>query len=134
MLKDIEIEPVKDVGVAVVKEKNAEGEDIFNVYLINNKSEDITGVLVSSKGYGEIEGEKRSSSALRHFLDTVEGPGYKIIEPIVEEVFNLTNEYWVSFFHDNKMLDKKFLFVPGSVDESNFVTVPVLGKKGIIIL
>ena len=31
-------------------------------------------VLVSSRGYGELEGEARKTSEMRHFLDTVGRP------------------------------------------------------------
>lgn len=134
MLKDIEVEQVNNVGVAVVKEANEEGETIYNVYLINKKDHVLEGVLVSSKGYGEIDGEKRNTSVLRHFLDSVDKHSYKLIEPIVEDVFNLTNEYWVSFYQYKKLLDKKFRIVPETIREDNFIEIPYIGKPGILII
>lgn len=134
MIRDIEIPVVKDVGVAIVQEKNEINQDEWNVYLLNLKEQSIEGVLVSSRGYGEIHQEKRISSELRHFLDIVEPKTYVKIEPIVEEVFPLSNEYWVSFFLDNKMYDKKFIFLPESIRPENLVTIPLIYKKGVIIL
>ncbi|MFT5336809.1 MAG: hypothetical protein ACJAY8_001535 [Sphingobacteriales bacterium] len=134
MLKDIEVEQVNNVGIAVVREKSEEGETIYNVYLINKKDHPIEGVLVSSKGYGEINGEKRSTSVLRHFLETVDKKSFKLIEPIVEDVFNLTNEYWISFYEDKKLLDKKFRIVPETIREDNFIEIPFIEKPGVLII
>lgn len=133
MKKDIHPPVVEDIGVAIVKEKNKEGADEWNVYLINFKSEAIEGVLVTSTGYGELNGETRKSSTLRHFLDTI-GPGeFAKIEPIQEEVFGLTNEYWVSFFLHNVMYDKQYIFLAESIQEQHFIKVPLLQKKGVLI-
>jgi hypothetical protein len=134
MMRDIEIPVVKDIGVAIVQDKNELNQDEWNVYLINLKDRSIEGVLVSSRGYGEIEQERRKSSELRHFLDVVEPKSYVKIEPIVEEVFPLNNEYWVSFFLDQKMYDKKFIFLPESIRRENLVNIPLINRKGVMIL
>jgi hypothetical protein len=134
MKKDIEFPVVKDIAVAVVSEKNELNEDIWNVYLINLKNEPIEGVLVSSRGYGELNEEKRATSELRHFLDEMEPKSFKKIEPIVEEVFGLSNEYWVSFYQKKLIFDKKFIFLPESIKPENFVMIPVIQRKGVLIL
>ena len=117
MKKDITRPEVRDIAVAIVQEKNEEGVEIWNSYLINMKEEQIEGVLVSSKGYGEIDGEKRETSVLRHFLDEVPSRSAKRIEPLIEEVFGIFNEYWVSFYVAKLMYDKKYIFVPESISE-----------------
>ena len=134
MKKDIEIPVVKDVGVAIVEDNDPEAATGWAVYLINMKDEPIEGVLVTSRGYGKINNEDRSSSILRHFLDTVEGKSSCRIEPISEEVFPLNNEYWVSFFQDGQMYDRKFVFLPETISKTNMTPVPVLDKKGVLIL
>jgi hypothetical protein len=133
MLKDIPELQVENIAVAIVKEKNKLGETEWNSYLLNLKDKKIEGVLVSSTGYGEINNEQRRSSTLRHFLDTLEPHTACKIEPIVEDVFALSNEYWVSFFLNDTMYDKKYIFLPDSISESNFVMLPILNKKGVII-
>ena len=55
------------------------------------------------------------------------------VEPIMEDVFHLFNQYWVSFFYDGKMYDKKYVFVPDAISEKNLVQVPVLLKMGVMI-
>lgn len=133
MRKDIEIPVVTEIAVAVVSETNELNVEEWNVYMINMKNSSIEGVLVSSRGYGEIENEKRATSELRHFLDVMEPKSFKKIEPIVEDVFCLNNEYWVSFYQDNKMFDKKFIFLPETIRKENCTMVPILNKKGVLI-
>ena len=133
MLKDIPELVVEDIALAIVKEKNEEDEEEWNVYFLNLKNKPVEGVLVSSNGYGEINGEKRKTSTLRHFLDVVDAISYSKIEPIMENVFGLSNEYWVSFFLDGKMYDKKYVFLPESIRAENYTTIPLLKKKGIMI-
>jgi len=136
MKEDIDIPVVEDISVAIVKEWNEEKTaEVFNVYLLNQKAEQINDVLVSSRGYGQNKttGEKVVTSTLRHYIGTVEKKDFAKIEPIMEEVFGLNNEYWVSFYVDGKIHDKKFIFLPETVIEENMVTVPILDKEGVII-
>ena len=136
MKKDIEIPKVEGISVAVVKEWNEEKTaEIFNVYLINLKKSGIRNALVTSKGYGQNQstGEKVNTSTLRHFIGDLEGQEYAKIEPIMEEVFGLNNEYWVSFFEGTKMYDKKFIFLAETICDENMINVPVMKKKGVVI-
>lgn len=135
MKKDIELKKVEDLIIAIVPREEAETdeEELWDVWLINLKEEPITFVLVNSTGYGEQDGEIRRTTTLRHFFEEIGPMACVQIEPIQPRVFMLTNEYWVSFMHDNYMYDKKYLFVPGSIDASNFMLVPFLNKKGIMI-
>jgi len=133
MKKDIPLPVVKDIALAVVKEENELAETIWNVYLINLKKEMIEGVLVSSKGYGFYDGDNVKTSTLRHFLDTVPPMSFKKIEPIVEDLFGLNNEYWLSFYLNKVMHDKKYIFLAESIREENFILIPLINKKGVMI-
>ncbi|MCW3085033.1 MAG: hypothetical protein JWP12_2399 [Bacteroidetes bacterium] len=133
MKKDITPPEVKDIAVAIVKEQNELAETEWNVYLVNLKTEDIEGVLVSSHGYGMYNNEEVKTSTLRHFLDVVKAKNFVKIEPIVETVFGLNNEFWVSFFVESVMHDKKYIFLPETIKEENFVLVPYINKKGVMI-
>jgi hypothetical protein len=133
MLKDIPSHQVKDIAIAIVKEENELNETIWNVYLINLKVNSIEGVLVSSKGYGDRDGESIKTSTLRHVLPDLPPNSFARIEPIMEEVFGLTNEYWISFYEGNILYDKKYIFLAESVTDSNLTTIPVIGKKGVMI-
>jgi hypothetical protein len=133
MKKDIIPPVVEDIAVAVVKEVNELNEMEWNVYLLNLKQIQIEGVLVTSKGYGIYNDEEVKTSVLRHFLDVVDANDYKKIEPITEMVFGLNNEFWVSFFANKVMYDKKYIFLPETIKEENFTLIPIINKKGVMI-
>lgn len=136
MRKDINIPKVENIAVAVVHELNEEKTaNVYNVYLINLSEEIIEDVMVTSKGYGENKstGAKIKTSVLRHKLGVIMPNQFFKIEPIMEDVFGINNEYWVSFFVEKKMLDKKFIFLAETIKESNFVTIPQINKKGVFI-
>jgi hypothetical protein len=133
MLKDIPQPLVEDVAIAVVQEKNEIGEVIWSSYLINMKTEPIEGVLVSTKGYGTYQGADVKTSMLRHFLDVVPAKECALIEPIIEDLFGLNNEFWLSFYYKGVMYDKKYIFLPESIQEDFFINIPLLNKKGVMI-
>lgn len=133
MLKDIPDLKVVDVAIAIIPEENENRQEVWNAYLVNFKTDLIEGVLVTSKGYGEFNGEHVKTSTLRHFLDEVDGNSYRLIEPIITDVLDLSNEYWVSFYHEKKIFDRKYLFVPGSLKKEFFVTIPFINKAGVMI-
>lgn len=127
---------VENVGVAVVQDASPTGEKIYNVYLLNLREDIMEGIIITSKGYGmnANTGEKVKTSMLRHSLEVLLPQEAAKIEPIMEEVFGLANEYWVSFYVDSTMYDKKFVFLPETISEANMKNIPVLGAKGVMIL
>ena len=133
MKKDIDPPVVTDMGIAIVREEIG-GEQVWNSYLINLKEVDIEGVIIVSKGYGEIEHEPKKTSMLRHYIDVMPARSFSRIEPIIEEVFGMFNEYGLTFFEGGKMYDRKFIFVPESISEQNFTEIPLIGVKGVLIL
>lgn len=136
MRKELIGPKVEDVAMAIVQEKGENNETIYNAYLLNLKDNEILeGIIVTSKGYGENvnTGEKVKTSMLRHCLEILLPNEAARIEPIMEEVFGLTNEYWVSFWINDKMYDKKYIFLPETIQEKNMKTIPVLGMKGLMI-
>ena len=132
MKKDIHIPKVEGIGVAIVKDTD-KGDEIWNVYLINYKKEPINNVLISSKGYGTLDEKKVNTSTLRHFFDSIERESHQLIEPISQEVFGLSNEYFVTFYIDNVIYDKKFVFVPDAIKAEHFTKVKIIQKEGILI-
>jgi hypothetical protein len=133
MIKDINPPVVEDIAVAIVKEKNEDDEMVWNVYFVNMKDQMVEGVIVTSTGYGMHQNEHVKTSTLRHFLDEVSGKSVRKIEPIVETLFGLNNEYWVSFYVNKVMYDKKFIFLAETIKEEYFTLVPILNKKGVMI-
>jgi hypothetical protein len=132
MRKDIDIPEVKNVTVAVVREKTLFDTYDWKVYLINNNSVQLENTLVSSTGYGERDGHMQKTSTLRHYLETVPAKGTALVEPIDENVFHLNNEYWVSYYIGEQIYDKKFVFVPEAITEQNLVFIKELELEGIL--
>ena len=136
MRNDIVVPKVENIAVAVVQELNEEKTtNIYNVYFINLTENVVENVLVTSRGYGENKatGEKIKTSVLRHNIGVLRPDSFTKIEPIMEDVFIINNEYWVSFFIENKMFDKKFIFLAETIKESNFTDIPVINKRGVLI-
>lgn len=133
MLKDLPQNKVEDVAIAVALESESPENRIWYVYLINLKNTGIENALITSKGYGFKDGEDVKTSTLRHSFPKVERDSFALVEPIDEQTFGLTNEYWLSYYIDNQIFDKKFIFLPESIVESNFIRLPVLNKPGVMI-
>jgi hypothetical protein len=135
MIKDIPIQKVEDIVVALVPRlpHEEDWQDFWDAYLINLKDEAIHSVLVNSTGYGEIDGEKRRTSTLRYFWEHIGPLDVVKIEPVQKAVFNLASEFWVSFSYEDYLYDKKYIFVPGSLEEMNFTDIPFLDRKGVMI-
>ena len=132
MKNDIKFPKVEGIALAIVKDK-VNDEEVWDVYLINHKKEDLTNVLVASKGYGLKDGEKVKTSTLRHHFDELKSNDYRKVEPIQEELFGLSNEYWVSFYIEKTIYDKKYVFLAESIKDENLVNIPILNKKGVML-
>ena len=133
MKADLPQNHVEDISIAVVLESDSpEGGD-WQVYLINEKDVPLQNVMVSSKGYGIKDGMEVKTSVLRHFIGDLDRMDYARIEAIDPQVFGLTNEYWLSFYIDGTIYDKKYIFLPDSIVDEHMIRVPVLDKPGILI-
>ena len=133
MIKDLPSNVVKDIAIAVALEGESAESKVWYVYLINLKNIPLENVLVTSKGYGEKDGEQVKTSTLRHSFPLVEANSYKLIEPIDEQTFGLNNEYWLSYYIGREIYDKKFIFLPESIVDDNFIKLPVINKPGVMI-
>jgi hypothetical protein len=133
MRKDIDIPVIEGVYVAVVPEI-LEGEKSWYVNLINGNDQPLTNVMVSSSGYfKKLDGEEVKTSILRHVITDLPPKSYAKVESIMEDLFVINNQFWVSFQMNGKMYDKKYIFLSETISESNFSTIPVIGSKGVYI-
>lgn len=134
MKKDIVFPTVEGIRVAIAcKDATAETPE-WAVYLLNTNAFDIDNVMVVSKGYSEKEQkqEQQRTSVLRQYLGTIMAGQHMQIELIDPSVFHLFNEYWVSYYVNGQIYDKKFIFVPESIISENLVYIPQLELKGIL--
>ena len=134
MLKDIEIKNNANVGVAIVKELNEDLETVWNVFVVNLGDEMISNVFVTCKGYGTINGEPKETSVMRYFLDDIEPQTAVKVEPINPELFQLNNEYFLVFYQNGNMIDKKITFKENSITEESLVQVTLLDRMGVLII
>lgn len=129
MIKDIKFTEIENVFVAIVEDK---ADGVWKVYLLNRQEKELETVMVTSKGYGEKDGETQKTSMLRHMIPKIEAGEYALIEPISEDVFHLNNEYWVSFFIDAQLYDKKYIFVPETIIKEHLSFIPELNMEGVL--
>ena len=133
MRKDIEIPEVKDIVVAVVSEESIWKKNDWYVYMVNLGNEALKNILVVSRGYGVINDEKINTSTLRQHFDELGPKEFLKIEPIMEEVFGVTNEYWISYYIGDKIFDKQYIFLPETIKKEHFTKVPLVNKPGVMI-
>jgi hypothetical protein len=127
---------VENVGVAVIQSINEENEKEYTVYLISLRDDIMEGIIVASTGYGEntTTGEKIKTSPLRHGIEVLLPNEIAKIEPIMPEVFGLSNEYWVSFWVEEVLYDKRFVFPAESLIEENFKYLDAFKRKGVLLI
>lgn len=129
MRKDIEIPKAENVHIVAVKEWDKEftGQH-WNIYLVNDREDEISTVLVMSRG----KSDERKTSTLRHGLGNLKPKSAAKVEFIPIEVLGFTNEYLLTFFAENKLFERKFIFEPNSISEEKIVALPVLESEGIL--
>lgn len=129
MRKDIEIPQVKNVHIVAVREWDKEftGQQ-WNVYLVNNREDEISTVLVMSRG----KSNDKKTSTLRHGLGDIAPKTSTKVELIPTEVLSFNNEYLVTFFAENKLFERKFTFESNSISEESVIEIPVMETEGIL--
>ncbi|MEB2776885.1 hypothetical protein SYJ56_16300 [Algoriphagus sp. D3-2-R+10] len=131
MKKDIEFQPVTGVKLAIAKEETTTGTE-WAVYIINLNLIELKNVMITSKGYGEVNGEEKKTSTLRHLLDELGEEAIAKVESIDPSVFVLNNEFWVSYYIMDQIFDKKFIFTSGSFDPKFIKMIPEIGLEGVL--
>ncbi|TAE70945.1 MAG: hypothetical protein EAZ85_11255 [Bacteroidetes bacterium] len=135
MKKDIEFPQVEGVSVVIAREKNELEQDEWKAYLVNDNEKELNTIFVTSQGYASSEAGvdfPEKTSILRHAIPKLGAKDYAMIEIVTEEVFRLNNEFWVSYYIDEKLYDKKFIFLPFTIQEKNLQKIPILDMEGIL--
>lgn len=134
MKKDIIIPEVKNVYVAAVKEWNEDfQENSWYAYLVNDTDVNLEMAIVVSKAYGLINGEQRKTAVFRHAFNEVPAKSFIKIELLENNVLQLNNEFIVSYFMENKLYDKSFVFRTNTINDKATTDIPVMNKKGILV-
>ena len=129
MKKDIEIPTVEGVYMAITHDYNKVFKtNDWNAYLINDKDEPIEMILIVSHGFdGEIK-----TSTMRHKLANLPAKSGAKVELMQDEVLKLNNEFRLTFFVNNTLYEKTFLFKKNSIKQGALRTIKILDKKGVI--
>lgn len=129
MRKDINFPKVEGVSVAIGREKNVIADDYdYSVFVINENDVALENVIVNSSGYGE----DKKTSTLRHYIERLDAHSAMKVELIQPELFELVNQFWISYYIGRKIYDKKFLFVPESIRDDNFSYLEAIQLEGIL--
>lgn len=129
MKKDIQIPEVSGVDIAVVYEYDPLYKtDDWNVYIINQKKVDLEMVVIVLKGYDD----NKITSVLRKKIDRLTANSFAKVEFIQPELFQLNNQYQVTFFAGNTLYEKTFLFPKNTIKEGALRILPFLNKRGIL--
>ena len=129
MKKDIQIPEVSGVEIAVVYEYNALYKtDDWNIYIINNKNVDLEMIVIVSQGFSET----KTTSLLRKKLEILPANSFAKVEFIQPELFVLNNRFQVSFFENNQLKDKTFLFEKNTIKEGGLRMISEIKKRGIL--
>lgn len=116
MKKDILFLPLVDVSVIA---KPLENDSQWQVILVNHSVETLQKIMISSTGYGLIDESMTQTSTLRHFHEELAPGQHQLIERIDPSVFGLENEYWVSCWINEQLVDKRFLFEANVIQSVN---------------
>jgi hypothetical protein len=131
MKRDIDFPKVEGVSMAITRQRNQESNEYdYFVYLINDGDVVLENVLINPYGYSKNQETK--TSTLRHFIEEVAPLCSYRVEPIMPDLFKLVNRYWVSFYIDGQVFDKKFIFVPDSITDKNFSFVESVQLEGVL--
>ena len=135
MKEDILGPKVENVELALVELPIEGGDPEYVVFLINNRDDIMEGIIVASTGYGTDSktGEKIQTSTLRKGIEVMLPGEAARIEPIMPELFSLSNEFWVSFWVNETMYDKRFVFEARTINPAKFGHLPELNARGVKI-
>lgn len=134
MKKDIKFLKVENIALAIVPEESPNSEiEFLTTYLINLKEVALNNVFIRAKGSGMVEDEKIETSTLRILFERINPMSFIKIDDFDSQAAALSNEYWISFKENGYLYDKKYVFVPGSLEKINFTKIPLLERQGVLI-
>lgn len=133
MKEDSPVNEATDIGIAIVQEMSEAGEEMWSAYFFNLKEEEIESILINVSAVGFVEGEEKYTPTMRMFINNLAPLSYKKFEAILPEALRLNNRYWVSFYHNQKIYEKKFLIGADTNIPDNFVIIPFLNKPGLFV-
>lgn len=116
--------------MALVPEKASEGSATdWYAYVLNQGPRPLEMVLVVSEGHDR----SRKTSKMRHSISLLPALSFAKVELVLEEVLSLNNVFFVTYFADNKLYEKRFVFEKQDLATLKLSPVPLLKKDGIFV-
>lgn len=100
---------------------------IGTAYILNQRTDLIEMVLVVTKGY-DVE---LKTSTMRHAIKEILPNSYAKIELMQEDVLELNNEFYVTFFAEGKLFEKKFVFRKNTINDRALQDIPFMVLEGV---
>ncbi|MBT8300401.1 MAG: hypothetical protein KJO63_03665, partial [Maribacter sp.] len=100
----------------------------WNAYILNDGKIPIELVFVVSKG---ILGNTKTST-MRHSMEALKPKSFQKLEFVQKEVLELNNEFYLTYYANGKLHEKRYLFKKGSISEEQLTQIPLLDKLGIL--
>lgn len=134
MKKDIEIPKSENVFLAAIPEWNDDfQEESWYVHLVNNTDQTLEMVLAVSRAYGIINNEQRKTGTFRHAFKEIPAKSTIKIELLENNVLLLNNEFAVTYFLNNKMFDKTFVFKTNTINKKALSDIPATDLRGVLL-
>lgn len=134
MKKDIDFPKSENVFLAAIQQWNDDfQENSWFVYLVNNTNETLEMVMVVSRAYGTINNEQRITGTFRHSFKEMASKSITKVEMLENNVLQLNNEFVVSYFLNNKMFDKTFVFKTNTINDKALSDIPGTDLRGVLL-
>jgi hypothetical protein len=131
MKKDIIIPDASGVGIAMLPEANDKKQRIWVAYFINQRDTKLENVLIQVSAKGVVKGEEKKTALVRFFLNEVAPQSTKKIEMLLQQATKLENQYWVSFYDNGVLYDKKIKFAAGEITSKNMGPVEGFHQRAV---
>ncbi len=102
-----------------IKVDESLAEPYWTIHLVNQSNLMLEQIMVTATGYSPNHSIK--TSTLRHRLANLPPKKSQQIEVLSPQVFDLQNQYLVSYFIDGRLYDKKFVIKAGTIKKGLYV-------------
>lgn len=112
MRKDFEIPSSEGICIAMIPKQDGDGKKVWSVGLYNERPDTVFNVIINAQGSGHIKGKEKHTDKVRFLIDSLDPGAFHPFEILLRESTELTNTYWVSFFSNNELCDRKIIVPP----------------------
>jgi len=132
MKEHLKPKEIKGVKLAVVLQKNDTFKtDDWNVYLLNEKDQDLEMVLILVYGFNESQ----KTAPMRHKMNKLPAHTVAKIEFIEDNVLKkLDNYFKITFFIGNEMFEKEFVVKRDTINKRKAKPLKLFNNEVGVIL